>query len=170
MSLATMFLMVNGYLFLTANGAEETSEAESQTSSEIHKSKEESIFPESNNKVEYHTDSIEYYTYYLVTLVVSYVLLVIIFKQLSYSKQKKDKLNETMDFYGATEKKQIIHNELTSEQSSLRFKFLVASTLIKSAIWIKAPYMFALYNRLHKFTRPEIGILYLIENLTSLLL
>lgn len=130
-----------------------------------------SQIPKENNEIkEYDTDDIEYYTFYLVFLVVSYVLLVLLFRQLNYTKEKRDKMNETLDYYGVHEKKQIIHNELTKEQTSLRRKFLISSTLIKSSIWIKAPYMFALYNRIHKFTRPEIGILYLIENLTSLLL
>ena len=128
MNLLTLFVMLNGYLFLTANGADEASDAES---SEINKSKSESIHPKNDHVVEYHTDTIEYYTYYLVTLVVSYVLLVLVFRQLNYSKQKQNKLNETIDYYGATENKQIIHNELTSEQSSLRFKFF---SLLKSLI------------------------------------
>lgn len=116
------------------------------------------------------TNTVEYYSYYLITLVIGYVLLGVIFKIVSNNNVKKDKLNLTFDYYGNKEHVQVIHNELTPEQSSLRIKFLIASTLIKSAIWIKAPYMFALYNRLHGFTREEIGILYLIENLTSLLL
>ena len=118
----------------------------------------------------YNTNKIEYYIYYLLSLIIIYIFLVLIFKQLNDNKLKKNKLNESFDFYGANEGLQIIHNELTPEQSSLRRKFLIASTLIKVSIWIKAPYMFALYSRLHQFTRPEIGILYLIENLTSLLI
>lgn len=116
------------------------------------------------------TNTIEYYAVYLVALVVGYVLLGVLFKMMSNKNEKQDKMNLSFDFYGKKDGVQVLHNELTPEQSSLRMKFLIASTLIKCAIWIKAPYMFALYNRLHGFTRPEIGILYLVENLTSLVL
>lgn len=116
------------------------------------------------------TNTIEYYTYYLIVLIIVYVLLGVIFKLISNNNQKKDKMNLTFDYYGKKDGVQVIHDDLSPDQSSLRTKFLVAATLIKSAIWIKAPYMFALYNRLHGFTREEIGILYLVENLTSLLL
>jgi len=122
------------------------------------------------NSLETDTNTVEYYTYYILSLVIGYVLTGVIFKTINNANQKKDKLNLTFDYYGKKDNIQVIHNELTPEQSSLRFRFLIASTLIKSAIWIKAPYMFALYNRLHGFSRPEIGILYLVENLTSLLL
>lgn len=44
----------------------------------------------------------------------------------------------------------------------------MGSLLIKVAFWVKAPYLFALYNRLHEFTRQEIGILYAKDNLSSL--
>lgn len=116
------------------------------------------------------TNTIEYYTFYIISLIVGYLSIGIIFKTISNVNVKQDKLNVTFDYYGKKENIQVIHNELSTDQRSLRLKFLIASTLIKSAIWIKAPYMFALYNRLHGFTRPEIGILYLVENLTSLIL
>jgi len=41
--------------------------------------------------------------------------------------------------------------------------------MIKAATWVKAPYIFALYNRVHKFTRAEIGVLYAVDNLSSLI-
>lgn len=116
------------------------------------------------------TDSVEYYSGYLVSLVAGYVLIGVLFKLISNNNQKIDKRNLSFDFYGKKDGIQVLHNELSRDQASLRFKFLVATTLIKCAIWIKAPYMFALYNRIHGFDRAEIGILYLVENVTSLIL
>ncbi len=59
---------------------------------------------------------------------------------------------------------------LTSEQSKLRFRFLLVSTVIRASIWVKAPYIFALYNRLHGFTRCDIGFLYAIDNFSALIM
>ena len=61
-------------------------------------------------------------------------------------------------------------NNLTDEQRSLRFRYLLVVSAIKSAVWVKAPFIFALYNRLHGFTRGDIGILYAIDNLSALIM
>jgi hypothetical protein len=83
--------------------------------------------------------------------------------------EELNKQNITMDYYGA-QGSQIILDVLTEEQKSLRWRYLLVSTAIKAATWVKAPYLFALYNRIHGFTKSEIGILYSIDNATSLLL
>lgn len=115
-------------------------------------------------------NSIEYYMYYIITLSILYVLITLVINFISNNNLKLDKKNISFDYYGNKETVQILLDELTPEQSSLRFKFLFASILIKAATWVKAPYLFALYNRLHGFTTGEIAFLYLIDNLSSLLL
>lgn len=116
------------------------------------------------------TNTLEYYMYYILTLVVGYVLINLLILFLKNSNEKQDLINVTFDYFGKQNKEQVVHDALDADQKSLRLKYLLASTLVKSATWVKAPYIFALYNRLHKFNREEIGVLYSIDNLASLLL
>lgn len=113
-------------------------------------------------------NTIYFYVPYILGLVIIYVGIGIVFQILSNQNVAQDKLNLTFDYYGKKEGVQVIHNELTPEQSSLRAKYLIARTLVQAATWIKAPYLFALYNRLHGFTRQEISILYVVAQVTSL--
>jgi MFS family permease len=83
--------------------------------------------------------------------------------------EEEQNLNATVDVYAKQDGQKIIFNTLSKEESSLRFKYLFAFSIIRAATWIKAPYLFALYNRLHLFDRQQIGILFAIDNLSSLL-
>ena len=60
--------------------------------------------------------------------------------------------------------------KLNHDQKKLRKLFLYGSFITKTATWLKAPYIFSLYNRLHGFTRPEIGFLLIVDNLSALIL
>lgn len=115
-------------------------------------------------------NTIQYYVPYILVLVIIFVAINLVFQIAQNQQTKNDKLNLSFDYYGKKEGIQVIHNELTPEQSSLRMKYLIARTLVQSMTWIKAPYLFALYNRLHGFTRQEISILYAIAQFTSLVL
>lgn len=117
---------------------------------------------------EYNT--IYYYVPYIITLLVLYFLNNLIFMIIKNNNQKNDNLNMSFDFYGKRDGIQVVHDELTPEQSSLRMKFLIARTLVQASTWLKAPYQYALYNRLHGFERYEISILYAVAQVTSLLL
>lgn len=67
------------------------------------------------------------------------------------------------------DKRRVEHpTKLDTDQKKLRKLFLYGSFIIKTATWLKAPYIFSLYNRLHGFTRPEIGFLFIVDNITSL--
>jgi len=102
---------------------------------------------------------------------IGYVLIASAIKFVSNEQQSTDTLNVSFDYYGTkdTDKIQVVHDSLTPDQAALRFKYLVASILVKAATWVKAPYLFALYNRLHKFTRADIGLLYCLDNIASLI-
>lgn len=115
-------------------------------------------------------NTINFYVPYILVLVIIYVGIGVVFQIINNQNEKQDKLNLSFDYYGKKEGIQVIHNELTADQSKLRLKFLVARTLVQAATWIKAPYMFALYNRLHGFNRREISILYCVAQITSLCL
>jgi hypothetical protein len=117
-------------------------------------------------------NSINYYMPYVMVLVIIYVCSGFFFNFLKnrYETKKEENLNHSMDYHGAKEGVQVIHDVLTPEQSSLRLKFLIARTLVQASTWIKAPYLFALYNRLHGFPREEISVLYAVAQVTSLFL
>jgi hypothetical protein len=114
------------------------------------------------------TNELSYYINYIIGLGVGYILIVL-FKSFMTNRSSKADIDLTLDYYGKTEGKQAIHDVLTAEQSSLRMKFLIASTLIKAGTWIKVAYLFALYNRIHLFSRAEIGELSALTQLSSLI-
>jgi hypothetical protein len=108
------------------------------------------------------TNSIDYYLIYIISLIFCY-LFVLLTVQLI-----KKVLNGSVSDINRQNGYDI--SLLNPEQRTLRFRFLLVSTAIKAAIWVKAPYIFALYNRLHGFTRGDIGILYAIDNLSALVM
>ena len=115
-------------------------------------------------------NTIHFYMPYILSLMILWIGSGFIFKFLDNQNEKKDKLNLTFDYYGKTDGRQIVHDVLTPEQKSLRMKFLVARTLVQAATWIKAPYNFALYNRVHGFQTSEISLLYAVAQSTALIL
>lgn len=115
-------------------------------------------------------NTVEFYMYHIFSLVIGYVLIGFVVNFLHNKYSKKEQLNLTFDYYGNKEHVQVLQDELTPDQYSLRAKYLIASLLVKAATWVKAPYLFALYNRLHGFTREQIGVLYALDNLTSFIL
>lgn len=116
-----------------------------------------------------HFNDLNFYSQYMLGLVIIYGLLLLIFKFLDNSNKRNNNRSYSFDFYGRNENLQIIHDELTPEQSSLRKKYLIAITIIKSAFWVKSPYQYALYSRLHGFSREEIAYLLILENFISII-
>lgn len=114
------------------------------------------------------TNSLEYYFYYLLTLGILYIITLYANSAIKKS-HPNTTMNVSLDIYGKEQNIQIIHDQLTLEQRDLRWNFLAVSSVIKAATWIKAPYIFALYNRVHKFSMAEIGLLYAVDNLSGLI-
>lgn len=114
------------------------------------------------------TDSIFYYAHLMIILVVVYIVINLMFRLINNNNHRRSNKSFSFDYYGKTEKIQVIHDRLSPPQAKLRKQFLIALTLVKAAYWVKSPYIYALYNRLHKFTRAEIGILLVIENFSCL--
>lgn len=115
-------------------------------------------------------NSVEFYIYHILSLLIGYVLIGFVVNFVHNKYSKKEQMNVTMDYYGNKEHVQVVNDELTLDQSSLRTKYLIASILVKAATWVKAPYLYALYNRLHGFNREQIGLLYCLDNLSSFVL
>lgn len=113
-------------------------------------------------------NSIGYYIYYIFILLLFYILVLLITKIMKT--RIKDDADIDIDYYAKKERKQVIYDTITNEQRKLRFNYLLGITIIRASIWVKAPYIFALYNRLHGFTRGDIGVLYAIDNFSSLIM
>jgi hypothetical protein len=62
-----------------------------------------------------------------------------------------------------------IPEELLIKGDSLRMKYMLAFLLAKGAMWAKAPYSFMLFSTFHQLSVGEIGILYMIDAVMSLL-
>lgn len=104
-------------------------------------------------------NTIGYYIVYIFILLLCYfgIVLISYLTKTKYNRRDIEQNNNNSD-------------NLTDDQRNLRFRFLLVSTAIKAAVWVKAPYIFALYNRLHGFTRGDIGILYAIDNSSALVM
>jgi hypothetical protein len=111
-------------------------------------------------------NTIGYYIVNILFLSLAYICVIIV----SNIIKNKYKENDVIDDKGNKIINNLSINSLNDDQRSLRFRFLVVSTAIKAAVWVKAPYIFALYNRLHGFTRGDIGILYAVDNFSALIM
>lgn len=116
------------------------------------------------------TNTIGYYLTYISLLFMGYVFVMIGAGLIKYKFKSTPKAPR--DYFHDEEEDEIIFSidKLNPEQSKLRFRYLLVSTAIRAAVWVKAPYIFALYNRLHGFTRGDIGILYAIDNSSALVM
>jgi hypothetical protein len=111
-------------------------------------------------------NTVEYYLYDISLLTLIYMGLSLLnnITKIEQHVPKHSLLNKQ-----GIEKRRVEHTtKLNADQKKLRKLFLYGSFITKTATWLKAPYIFSLYNRLHGFTRPEIGFLLIVENITSL--
>jgi len=113
-------------------------------------------------------NSVNFYIGYILVLTIIYASIMLIQNFLKNRNEEIDR-SITMDYYGARGT-QIVLDKLTPEQSRKRFQYLLVSVLVKAATWVKAPYLFALYNRVHGFSRSEIGYLMAVDNVSALIL
>lgn len=64
-----------------------------------------------------------------------------------------------------------IANFITKDQlqskNKLRYNYLICYLLVRASIWSKSPYMFVLYYEFHKLTIEDIGVLYIIDSISS---
>jgi MFS family permease len=119
------------------------------------------------DSAETNPNSVNFYIGYILILTIIYASIMLIQNFLKNRNEEIDK-NVTMDYYGARGT-QIILDRLTPEQSRKRFQYLFVSVLVKAATWVKAPYLYALYNRIHGFNRSEIGYLMAVDNISALI-
>jgi len=58
---------------------------------------------------------------------------------------------------------------LPNRKESLKYRYLIAFVITRSAMWAKAPYLYTLFMTVHKFSFSEIGILYLVDAVAALI-
>lgn len=121
------------------------------------------------NLSETNPNTVDYYIWYIFGLVMMYLLIMLIQNLVKNKNEQNKTMNVTLDYYGAKTGGQVVHDVLSKEQKDIRFKYLLVSVLVKAATWVKAPYTFALYNRVHGFSRSEIGYLMAIDSVSSLI-
>lgn len=103
-----------------------------------------------------------YYPYIIIFIITFTVLQILI-----YIFRSKDEHAYT-DL--SIEEKMLIQNEeFILKGKLLRAKYMWAYLLSKAAMWAKAPYTYMLFSIYYKFTIGEIGVLYLIDAVVSLI-
>ena len=55
------------------------------------------------------------------------------------------------------------------KKESLRFRYMIAYIFTRSSIWAKGAYTYTLYTTIHGFSIREMGILYIIDGLSAML-
>jgi hypothetical protein len=120
------------------------------------------------NLYETNPNTVDFYIVYILILSIIYSVLMLIQNFMKNRNEEMNRMNVTLDYYGAKVGTQVVHDVLTKEQRDIRFKYLLVSVMVKAATWVKAPYLFALYNRVHGFSRSEIGYLMAVDSVSSL--
>ena len=99
------------------------------------------------------------------TILLLIQLLIMLLKDLR--KDSNTNMNQSMD-------KTLADNQsysltLSTRKESLKYRYLIAFVITRSAMWAKAPYLYTLFMTVHKFSFAEIGILYLVDAVAALI-
>ncbi len=99
------------------------------------------------------------------TILLLIQLLIMLLKDLR--KDSNTNMNQSMD-------KTLADNQsysltLPTRKESLKYRYLIAFVITRSAMWAKAPYLYTLFMTVHKFSFAEIGILYLVDAVAALI-
>lgn len=62
-----------------------------------------------------------------------------------------------------------LNNIFIVDKNQLKIKYLIVFILARTAMWSKAPYMFALFSTFYGFSLSQIGVLYLIDSISALI-
>jgi hypothetical protein len=107
-------------------------------------------------------------TYYYPFVMAFVVILAILQIGICLIRRKRD--SELHKLYLTPEELKCLEDpDFIAKGNELKRKFMVVYLLCKAAMWSKAPYTFMLLSTLHKFTISEIGVLYIIDAIMSLI-
>ena len=99
------------------------------------------------------------------TILLLIQLLIMLLKDLR--KDSNTNMNQSMDKTLA--ENQSYSMTLPIRKESLKYRYLIAFVITRSAMWAKAPYLYTLFMTVHKFSFAEIGILYLVDAVAALI-
>ena len=108
--------------------------------------------------------------YFLVLAAIATILLLIqliIMLLKDLRKDSNSNMNVSMDKTLA--ENQSYSMSLPTRKESLKYRYLIAFVVTRSAMWAKAPYLYTLFMTVHKFSFAEIGILYLVDAVAALI-
>ena len=101
----------------------------------------------------------------IATILLLIQLLIMLLKHLK--RESSPDANMSMD--KTLQNNQSYPSLLVSRKDSLKYRYLLAFVITRSAMWAKAPYLYTLFMTVHKFTFAEIGILYLVDAIAALI-
>jgi MFS family permease len=101
----------------------------------------------------------------IATILLLIQLIIMLLKDLR--KDSNSNMNVSMDKTLA--ENQSYSMSLPTRKESLKYRYLIAFVVTRSAMWAKAPYLYTLFMTVHKFSFAEIGILYLVDAVAALI-
>jgi hypothetical protein len=108
-------------------------------------------------------------TYYYPFVIAFVIIFAIVQLGIYFVKRSRDNKDHQNVNLTPEEMKCLNNPEFITKGNDLKKKFMVVYLLCKAAMWSKAPYTFMLLSTLHKFTISEIGVLYIIDAVMSLI-
>lgn len=106
------------------------------------------------------------YSYYFPIIIGIFIALGLLQFVIMYFQDNSDlnySLNNTLSVNGN------FSRTFINNKNSLRFRYMLAYLLTRASVWAKSPYIWSMYLFYHKFTIPEIGILYVIDGVSALI-
>lgn len=109
-------------------------------------------------------DPAYYYPIIVVYIIIFGLIFFVMFFVKKYYEKKRKRAISTSELHGVT-----YDDEFLLAKNRLKFRYLFAYVLTRSAMWAKAPYLYVLYNKIHGFDVHEIGILYVVDAISGLI-
>ena len=91
------------------------------------------------NLYETNPNTVDFYIVYILILSIIYSVLMLIQNFMKNRNEEMNRMNVTLDYYGAKVGTQVVHDVLTKEQRDIRFKYLLVSVMVKAALDESAP-------------------------------
>ncbi len=112
--------------------------------------------------------------YYPFIMLVMTILVIINFISMSLDSKDNEtetqiNQNDTSSIKSPNTIAHLISKEQLKSKNNLRMNYLICYLIVRASIWSKSPYMFILYYEFHGLTISEIGSLYVVDALSSMI-
>jgi hypothetical protein len=112
----------------------------------------------------YNTTEVDKPDYYY-PIIFTLILLLLF---LNYVKSKLKSYNETKAINGLQINKEEFEDD--NIKKSLKRRYLICYLLARACMWARAPYLYLLFHKLHGFTYEQMGVLFLIDKTSALVI